>query len=54
MFDDTLKVLVLADEFKRTGWSDALNGVDVITTEEDTEVDKLANISGRLFKDMRM
>lgn len=46
MFDDTLEVFVFANELKRTSWPDAFDGVDVIATEEDTEVDELATVSG--------
>lgn len=43
MLDDALEVLVLADELESTCWADAFDGIEVIATEEDTEVDELRN-----------
>lgn len=42
MLDNTFEVFVIADELESTCWSDAFDGVEVIATEEDTEVDELS------------
>jgi hypothetical protein len=43
VFDDAFKIVVLADEFESRAGADALDGVEVITAEEDAEVDELAS-----------
>ena len=41
MLDDAFQILVFADELERGARADSLDGVNVIATEEDAEIDEL-------------
>ena len=41
VFDDAFEVIVLADELQSGAGADALDGIEVVAAEEDTEVNEL-------------
>jgi hypothetical protein len=45
VFDDAFEVGVLADEFEGGARADTFDGVEVVTAEEDAEVDELEVVS---------
>jgi hypothetical protein len=45
VLDDAFEVFVIADEFEGSGGADAFDGVEVVATEEDAEVDELLVVS---------
>ena len=47
VLDDLAKATMLADELQRALRADALDGLEVVTAEEDTEVDELGTVSAR-------
>lgn len=49
--DDAVEGLVLLDQLQGCGWADAFNGVEVVTAEENAEVDELEDRCKCIFQD---
>jgi hypothetical protein len=41
MFDNTLEVLVVPNQFESCLWADAFDWVEIVATKEDAEINEL-------------